>query len=340
MNKIYKTSKPFKKITEKEKQLMVDMYNNNISIINISKELNRDRVSIRKHLNFILGKEKNKIRKNIILNKYSKSVLELHIKHPANYISNYLKIPLSIVETVLKINNIKRQHNKKYSFNENYFDNIDTPNKAYFLGLLYADGCLVSNKNTIQLVLKTEDKILLEALNKDINSNRPLSYEKPHLITNTNYISSGAYSLCLDSKITRNALEKIGLTPKKSLSLSYPNLEKSLQSHFIRGYFDGDGCISKINKNYICNVQILSTLNFLTELKNQILHLNLNVKINIEKRNNRIYILSINNREDCINFSNFLYKNADIYLKRKKDKFEDWKNLNYDKRKEKRNINS
>lgn len=69
---------------------------------------------------------------------------------------------------------------KKYTFNKNYFEKIDSEDKAYFLGLLYADGCnstsATQNHASIVLNLQEGDKEILEKFMKYINSNKPLLY--------------------------------------------------------------------------------------------------------------------------------------------------------------------
>ena len=73
-------------------------------------------------------------------------------------------------------------------------------------------------------------------------------------------------------------LYKLGCVPNKSLILKFPKLSiflnpKDLVKHFVRGYIDGDGCISyvktnpkDINSNYSPSVSILGTKDFLTVL--------------------------------------------------------------------------
>ena len=69
---------------------------------------------------------------------------------------------------------IARPRGKKSSCNENYFEEINTPNKAYFLGLLFADGGYIKRKgtpSTLSLELKKEDRYILEEFKKQLNSN-------------------------------------------------------------------------------------------------------------------------------------------------------------------------
>lgn len=71
---------------------------------------------------------------------------------------------------------IKRTDNgkRKYTLNEEYFDFIDTPNKAYVLGLMCADGCNYPPKQTAFISLQESDRELLEKIKIEIGSNQPL----------------------------------------------------------------------------------------------------------------------------------------------------------------------
>ena len=66
---------------------------------------------------------------------------------------------------------------RKYKLNEHYFDVIDTPNKAYILGLLHADGCNMMNKSTICIGLQESDKDLLERIRLEIGSEKPIVFK-------------------------------------------------------------------------------------------------------------------------------------------------------------------
>lgn len=80
--------------------------------------------------------------------------------------------------SILRDNNIEIRDgkNKKYKVDEHYFDYIDTPNKAYILGFLYADGCNMVNRYSVSLRLREDDKEILQKMKDEINSTRPLRY--------------------------------------------------------------------------------------------------------------------------------------------------------------------
>jgi hypothetical protein len=105
--------------------------------------------------------------------------------------------------------------------------------------------------------------------------------------------------------------------------LKFPKLRKDLIRHFIRGYFDGDGCISQSGKYPMFS--IVSTKNFLTSIQN-ILVKNLGLSktkfmIRHPKNGNNIRTLMYGSYGNCIPIYHYLYDDASIFLKRKRDKF-------------------
>ena len=97
-------------------------------------------------------------------------------------IANDLGISRVTVGKYLRENNIKISH-QKYKFDEEYFKEIDTSNKAYFLGLIYADGSVFNNNCKIKLV--ETDGYILESFKKEVESTKPLNYRKAEIITGT-----------------------------------------------------------------------------------------------------------------------------------------------------------
>jgi surfactin synthase thioesterase subunit len=61
------------------------------------------------------------------------------------------------------------ERSRKYQLKKDYFDSINTPEKAYFLGILYADGCNSPETNSVRLILTESDKTLLEQLSNLIH---------------------------------------------------------------------------------------------------------------------------------------------------------------------------
>lgn len=92
-----------------------------------------------------------------------------------NSLAKLYKCDYSTISSILRRNNIEKfshgTHIINYKLEESYFDNINTQEKAYFLGILFADGCNHSNKNQVSIALKEDDKeLLIKLFNKRILS--------------------------------------------------------------------------------------------------------------------------------------------------------------------------
>lgn len=233
-----------------------------------------------------------------------------------NYILEYLKIPINT-----------RLRSRIYNLDEKYFDVIDNQNKAYWLGLLFADGYNNEINAEIKLALKEEDKYLLEQFSQDIKLDGEL---EERIINNRKY-----YVLHINSRHMSNKLKSYGCLQNKSLSLRFPKkIPKELIHHFIRGYFDGDGYVKfytkiKNNKKYKgCIFAITSTKIFLDELKKILLHNTQLNDINIflehkndEYNNNITSRLQYNGKNNLLKIFNYLYNDAAIYMFRKYNEF-------------------
>lgn len=251
---------------------------------------------------------------------------------------------------ILKIFNIPvRDHSharQKYPINETIFDSIDTEEKAYWLGFLYADGCVFGNHVSLGLAESDADhvkrfsnfisgcdrtKIFIYDTSKEQHKNRQ----------NRVYIS-------VSNKHMANALTKIGCIPNKTLVLQFPSwLPNNLLSHFIRGYFDGDGSIG-IYDNKIksrkggftgsiykkATFSILSTKEFLVSLQRifgDLLQVNSLIYKRHKKRKNNNFTLSLGGNRQLQKLLDWIYNGATIYLPRKYNVYLELRGLNLSK---------
>ena len=202
------------------------------------------------------------------------------------------------------------QKNKIF-INDNYFEVIDTEHKAYWLGFLYADGYISETKNNIELSLKESDLEHLKLFQKDLESKHELKKK----IKDNCYIS---YRLSFNSKKMKQDLIKKGCIPNKSLVLKFPNIEQVPQElipHFIRGYFDGDGCITKHATSSI-SLEILGTEELLKGICDYF-----NIKGHIYTFNHSSVKRFMIAGNEAIKILDCLYKDSTIHLNRKFDKF-------------------
>jgi intein/homing endonuclease len=210
------------------------------------------------------------------------------------------------IESIIK----KNEWSRKYSLNENYFDEIDTEEKAYILGFLYADGNVSKKKYTIQISQSIKDGDILDKISS--NSSTPIKIYKNSFKRNYKLFS-------INSKHMVLKLRELGLNPAKTFTITYPKwIKLNLQRHFIRGYFDGDGCIYYNNKRL--EFILVGRLNFIQNIQN-ILMKECDLKqIKIRKERN-VYRLNYCGNIQCLRIFDWLYKNSNIYLERKYNKF-------------------
>lgn len=222
---------------------------------------------------------------------------------------------------VPKIEDRRRQ----YVINETYFDCIDSQDKAYILGFLFADGHNELKKYTVSMSLQEDDKEVLEKIRKCIGSERPLEYIDYSNKHDFGYTYKNQYRLLLFSSHMCQSLEALGMAHNKSLSLEFPGIPLELYPHFIRGYFDGDGSVSHSHgTNYI--LTITSTNNFCQHIKTYIED-KLGIYMGIydaQNKNGITKVLSTSGRLQTKKFLDFIYQDATIYMERKHQRYLDY----------------
>lgn len=183
-----------------------------------------------------------------------------------------------------------------YRFNENCFESIDSEEKAYWLGFLWADGNI--SEYAIFLELQDSDRHHLEKFRKFLQN----EYQ------NFDITKGNCIRLRANSKKVIEDLKYLGFGLKDN-RVSIPTIKPDLIRHFIRGYFDGDGHI-RIKNNLFEGVDISGRSEFIDNLNK---YLNFKRCENHSSNSKRIY----SNKEGGLEFFNFVYKDATIYLERK-----------------------
>lgn len=214
--------------------------------------------------------------------------------------------------------------NRRHFFQEDFFEKIETEEQAYWLGFICADGHINNRGNTVGITLNKEDKEhLLKFLtclksNKIKVENTTGRFDKEHPITEKARIS-------LYSKKMHSDLVNLGLTITKSKDLKELSINSLLVHHFIRGYFDGDGCVfdsyikgRKDKPCYSPGFTFVGTKEFLNFINNS---LPFQVKnLTHDKRTDNSYTLYIRSQKRFKIVEEYLYKDATIFLDRKKEK--------------------
>lgn len=224
------------------------------------------------------------------------------------------KVSKAIKEMGFKVTNGKFV--RKYKINHNVFNKIDTEQKAYMLGYLMADGSIgdYNNQKCLQLHLNSDDEYILEYFLNIMDSNYPI---RTRLIQSFNTISKQSY-FNITSEQIYNDLIALNMKSKDSI----PNIPINFISHFIRGYFDGDGCFS-ISSRGDAEFYIMAEQNFLIQLCDIFKQNNITFK-SIKHQKANMYKIRKSGKREIKKIYDFLYKDATIYLQRKHNKMEEY----------------
>jgi hypothetical protein len=228
----------------------------------------------------------------------------------------------SFINGVLKKRNIKiggrfRLNRVKLNVNVDFFKEIDTPTKAYWLGYLLADGNI--NKIETKCNLISKDLEIIQKFKNDIDSEHKIS--KNEVLDKRNDKKYENFTIQVTNKNFVLNLLKHGLNTNKSDIFKMPNINHILNPYFFAGLFDGDGYVGLIKNNP--RISLISTKEVLIFLQNYLLT-NFNVtKTKLQKvTNNKDNVWKIHLYKDSIIFLNWIYFDENFnYLKRKYEKY-------------------
>lgn len=197
--------------------------------------------------------------------------------------------------------------------NEHYFDEIDTPAKAYLLGFITADGAVVyakeGHRGALSIEIQEKDIDLLHFAKKEINPTSTITYVDKgnnHRNVRVNFAST---VLC-------DSLIKYGIVQNKSKTIEKVPIDlipSDLLCYYFRGLIDGDGCIHKNG-----GISIYSgSQKFIQDVQRIIIEKTGVKKLGIYHGTS--YFITWTSREDRQKLFDYLYKNLDscFYYKRK-----------------------
>ena len=251
------------------------------------------------------------INKEEVYDLYTKNLLKIED------IAKRYHIRTTEISKILKeygINPVANKGRIYREINQNYFSVIDTEAKAYFLGFITADGSIVkrkdrNNKYTLRISIKKEDAYLLEQFKKE------LCY---YGVTTSDNRIHPSVSISISNQEIISDLIKYGVVPNKTYLLTKFYKEFSdinLLRHYLRGVFDGDGCITK-SKIYMLHI---------TEYKKELVDDYASIINNLLgfERHKTVYTGSAYrycwNGKFAKAVHNFLYTDANFFLERKKN---------------------
>lgn len=235
-----------------------------------------------------------------------------------------------------KLKNLDLSFNIYKRFNDSIFDTINSEEKSYWLGFLYADGYVCGYHNNIELSLTKDDIDHLIKFKRFLEDKKDDSVIKLSKVYNKK--SNKEYTRCrytIGDKHFHEQLVSLGCIPNKSKILKFPDREifkeTGLIYDFIRGYIDGDGCYYGTKHNRLA-IEVLGTYKFLNGIREYIPYFS----IPTIKEKESVY------RITCSNYNadrtvELLYNNPKIYLERKYNKIASLYKLNSIRRKSGKN---
>lgn len=218
----------------------------------------------------------------------------------------------------------------QYRANFRYFKEIDCEEKAYFLGFIFADGCI--HRNSLIIGLSSVDKEILIKFKKIMNSNHKIA--DGQTVCSLNNAVTYYSRLVITHKYLIKDLIKCGVDYRKTETMIFPKISDDLIRHFIRGYFDGDGSFSVYNsfnkKKNISEVKYTFSLEgtppFLESVRSYIdksLDLSINSKLRYRNKGSNSCVCSLrtSGKARTLKFLNWIYSDSSIYLDRKYNKW-------------------
>ena len=232
-----------------------------------------------------------------IINKY------LNENYTLKQLGKEFNCSYSTIRNLLNKHKIKSRGNKQgYPRDEFYFNKIDTEEKAYWLGFLYADGCVHSNNYEISVNITDREhvekfKTAIKAFNHSIAEIQDKRFQNAKTL----------YQFSIRDKQLHQDLIKWGCIPQKSLLINkIPNIPRDYVSHFLRGYFDGDGSLHYLRGTNNYRISFVGTKDFLNDIQKEI-QTNVSLQSNIA---GKAYVLQIAGRRQIERILNYLYNNS------------------------------
>ena len=261
--------------------------------------------------------------RKVITDELKSSIQNFYRESPKSFsqVSEKFGLCLPTISKILK-NEIK--YSKAQIFNpemiENYFSIIDSECKAYFLGLIIADGNVFLDKSgnrqaSISITLDSNDKYILEKFKKELKTNTAISND-----------GRGCSQIAVRSNKMATDLSNYGVVPNKSLITYLPLLtDDKFMPHLIRGIMDGDGSIfmKEIDKKFIHAISFCGSDRLMNDLSSYLYNtLLLNTKPSIYKYSDRnLSEIKIQKKDDILKYGNWIYKDSSIYLLRKRESY-------------------
>lgn len=224
------------------------------------------------------------------------------------------------VSKLLKNNGveIRRAVRRSKIKNHRYFQNIDTPQKAYFLGWMISDGSVVTSRTRpdrapiISIEVHNRDRCILERFAEELGADDTVV----HLHEKRNHAH-----LRFASEEMASDLAQYGVVPNKTWTMYLPIIDEALMPHLIRGYFDGNGTVTVNKKDGTRRFAFYGSEEICTNIRD---YLHNTIGINKNKvSKSTCYHVWWGGKSPSKLFYEYIYNDCDdLKLDRKKIKFE------------------
>ena len=314
-------------LTQEEKDLILIKFNEGLNCSEIGKLLGysykRINAFIRRQGLHSSTKKKDKLTKDEI----EDIKIMYNNKCTGKEILKKYRDRISCEKTIIKIAReegciIRPRGQIPRTLNEDFFETINTEEKAYFLGWMLSDGYVIKPKNksyVIAIDLQVGDKYILEKFKEVISLDKsaPL-LDQVRKCGSANHRKKETYQSRLAFRSNKMAYDlfKYGIIPHKSHLIRFPfNVDQGMIHHVIRGIFDGDGCISGNIISFAGNKEMMLDIR-------EILYNKIDIAYNLVTTNTSCSHFTFSSKKDVKNFYHYIYDDATIFLKRKKERFE------------------
>lgn len=194
-----------------------------------------------------------------------------------------------------------------------YFKEINTKEKAYFFGLLYADGNIYKRKDRpgtyrIQLKLQEQDEYIIQKFKEEIKTDIKIRKEK-----------DGSRLIFTNKEIAEDLIYH-GCVENKSKIKKFPEIEKEFFWDFLRGYFDGNGSVGKSKTSIYFRI-FTGSKDFAEGLKNELELFNIKINLFNNTAKAGVWELNTGKKEQVKTISEKMYEDTELFLIRKKEKF-------------------
>lgn len=212
-----------------------------------------------------------------------------------------------------KIRNYKLNKRINKHLIDSDFFKVWTSEMAYVLGFIAADGNVQQIKHGYHVHIACDDYDIIKKIRKLLKSSTPIRQQ-------IRFNSKISYSLRFSDKLIFQDLFKLGIVPRKSLVIKPPPIPKNYVWDYIRGFFDGDGCVYIRKTSYPSKLHVLfytGSINMAKFLINTIKKYLKGYKGNImKKKDKNAYVLHFGQKHSEVIF-HYMYNNATIFMDRK-----------------------